>query len=204
MHHTLFSDGSVFLQFQALFHSPITLIVVLLGSAIVMRSPVRWIPTEKDQDQSSKHFRDLFYWYFQVLHKIQGSLFRQNVLIQKDIKLLKEKRWLLSKEFFNYMFMSYEAFFYIGVFTGLISIIDHQALQIQLLFTLNIMILANQSYEMRMLTPSIFALSAEKRTFGFTSFLKYLFCNFSYQKSSYFIVYFPYQRSFYYSLIYLL
>lgn len=163
MHHTLFSDGSVFLQFQALFHSPITLIVVLLGSALVMRSPVRWIPTEKDQDQSSKHFRDLFYWYFHVLHKIQGSLFRQNVLIQKDIKLLKEKRWLLSKEFFNYMFMSYEAFFYIGVFTGLISIIDHQALQIQLLFTLNIMILANQSYEMRMLTPSIFALSAEKK-----------------------------------------
>nr|WGD96608.1 hypothetical protein P5627_10810 [Bacillus safensis] len=61
------------------------------------------------------------------------------------------------------MFMSYEAFFYVGVMTGLISLIDHQALQIQLLFTLNVMILANQTYEMRMLTPSIFSLSAEKK-----------------------------------------
>lgn len=60
------------------------------------------------------------------------------------------------------MFMSYEAFFYVGIMTSLISLIDHQALQIQLLFTLNVMILANQTYEMRMLTPSIFSLSAEK------------------------------------------
>ncbi|WP_256928554.1 hypothetical protein [Bacillus sp. F2HM] len=128
-----------------------------------MKTPVRWIPTGKEHDQSSKHFRDLFYWYFQALDKIQGSLFQKNMLIQKDLKVLKEKRWLLSKEFFNYMFMSYEAFFYVGVMTALISIIDHHTLQVQLLFTLNVMILANQTYEMRMLTPSIFSLSAEKK-----------------------------------------
>ncbi|WP_223251006.1 hypothetical protein [Bacillus safensis] len=132
-------------------------------ATLVMKTPVRWIPTGKEHDQSSKHFRDLFYWYFQALDKIQNSLFQKNMLIQKDLKVLKEKRWLLSKEFFNYMFMSYEAFFYVGVMTGLISLIDHQALQIQLLFTLNVMILANQTYEMRMLTPSIFSLSAEKK-----------------------------------------
>lgn len=163
IHHALFSKGSLFLQFQSLFSSPITFFVVILGAVFIMMSPVRWIPTGRNHDQSSTHFQDLFYWYFQALHKIQGSLFRKKVLIQKDLKLLKEKRWLLSKEFFNYMFMSYEAFFYIGFFTGLISIMDHQALQIQLLFTLNVMILANQSYEMRMLTPSIFSLSAEKK-----------------------------------------
>ncbi|QNH46346.1 hypothetical protein JNUCC24_11895 [Bacillus sp. JNUCC-24] len=163
IHHALFSQDSVFLQFLALFTSPVTFLVVILVATLVMKTPVRWIPTGKEHDQSSKHFRDLFYWYFQALDKIQSSLFQKNMLIQKDLKVLKEKRWLLSKEFFNYMFMSYEAFFYVGVMTGLISLIDHQALQIQLLFTLNVMILANQTYEMRMLTPSIFSLSAEKK-----------------------------------------
>ncbi|WP_337924672.1 hypothetical protein [Bacillus safensis] len=163
IHHALFSQDSVFLQFLALFTSPVTFFVVILAATLVMKTPVRWIPTGKEHDQSSKHFRDLFYWYFQALNKIQGSLFQKNMLIQKDLKVLKEKRWLLSKEFFNYMFMSYEAFFYVGVMTGLISLIDHQALQIQLLFTLNVMILANQTYEMRILTPSIFSLSAEKK-----------------------------------------
>lgn len=163
IHHALFSQDSVFLQFLALFTSPVTFLVVILVATLVMKTPVRWIPTGKEHDQSSKHFRDLFYWYFQALDKIQNSLFQKNMLIQKDLKVLKEKRWLLSKEFFNYMFMSYEAFFYVGVMTGLISLIDHQALQIQLLFTLNVMILANQTYEMRMLTPSIFSLSAEKK-----------------------------------------
>lgn len=163
IHHALFSQDSVFLQFLALFTSPVTFFVVILAATLVMKTPVRWIPTGKEHDQSSKHFRDLYYWYFQALDKIQGSLFQKNMLIQKDLKVLKEKRWLLSKEFFNYMFMSYEAFFYVGVMTGLISLIDHQALQIQILFTLNVMILANQTYEMRMLTPSIFSLSAEKK-----------------------------------------
>ncbi|OMP28009.1 hypothetical protein BAE31_07245 [Bacillus sp. I-2] len=163
IHHALFSQDSVFLQFLALFTSPVTFFVVILAATLVMKTPVRWIPTGKEHDQSSKHFKDLFYWYFQALDKIQGSLFEKNMLIQKDIKVLKEKRWLLSKEFFNYMFMSYEAFFYVGVMTGLISLVDHQALQIQLLFTLNVMILANQTYEMRILTPSIFSLSAEKK-----------------------------------------
>lgn len=163
IHHALFSQDSVFLQFLALFTSPVTFFVVILAATLVMKTPVRWIPTGKEHDQSSKHFKDLFYWYFQALDKIQGSLFEKNMLIQKDLKVLKEKRWLLSKEFFNYMFMSYEAFFYVGVMTGLISLVDHQALQIQLLFTLNVMILANQTYEMRILTPSIFSLSAEKK-----------------------------------------
>ncbi|KIL16205.1 hypothetical protein B4107_2384 [Bacillus safensis] len=163
IHHALFSQDSVFLQFLALFTSPVTFFVVILAATLVMKTPVRWIPTGKEHDQSSKHFKDLFYWYFQALDKIQGSLFQNNMLIQKDLKVLKEKRWLLSKEFFNYMFMSYEAFFYVGVMTGLISLVDHQALQIQLLFTLNVMILANQTYEMRILTPSIFSFSAEKK-----------------------------------------
>lgn len=163
IHHALFSQDSVFLQFLELFTSPVTFFVVILAATLVMKTPVRWIPTGKEHDQNSKHFKDLFYWYFQALDKIQGSLFQKNMLIQKDLKVLKEKRWLLSKEFFNYMFMSYEAFFYVGIMTGLISLIDHQALQIQLLFTLNVMILANQTYEMRMLTPSIFSLSAEKK-----------------------------------------
>lgn len=202
IHHALFSQDSVFLQFLALFTSPVTFFVVILAATLVIKTPVRWIPTGKEHDPSSKHFRDLYYWYFQALDKIQGSLFQKNMLIQKDLKVLKEKRWSLSKEFFNYMFMSYEAFFYVGVMTGLISLIDHQALQIQILFTLNVMILANQTYEMRMLTPSIFSLSAEKRIFGSMSFLKHLLCSFSYQKSSYFIVYFLYHHSFYFSLIY--
>lgn len=71
MHHTLFSDGSVFLQFQALFHSPITLIVVLLGNALVMRSPVRWIPTEKIKTKAQSIFGIYFIGTFKYCIKFR-------------------------------------------------------------------------------------------------------------------------------------
>ncbi|MDT2292631.1 hypothetical protein P7H15_06490 [Paenibacillus larvae] len=130
----------------------------VLGLLII---PAKWIPTE--ETNSTSHFKDLFHWYLRALHKVRYLIFRADLLIYKDLRVLQGKRWLLSKEFFNYSFISYEAVFYAGVFTGFLSAVESPALQVQLLFTMNVIIMANQALEMRVLTPSLFSISAEKQ-----------------------------------------
>lgn len=158
---SLFSDGSLYLQIEHFIGTPWMLgplIFLLVG---VLSLPVKMIPTEDHGE--IKRFRDFFHFYLQLLHWVRSIFLPKNALIYKDLQIIREKRWLLSKEFFNYMLLSYEAFFYIGFFTACMSATGNTALQIQLLFTLNLMVLANQAMEMRMLTPSFFSFSTEKR-----------------------------------------
>ncbi|MEK5271929.1 hypothetical protein NSR00_14380 [Aeribacillus sp. FSL K6-8394] len=158
---SLFSDGSLYLQIEHFIGTPWmlgSLILLLVG---VLSLPVKMIPTEDHGE--IKRFRDFFHFYLLLLHWVRSIILPKNVLIYKDLQIIREKRWLLSKEFFNYMLLSYEAFFYIGFFTACMSAAGNTALQIQLLFTLNLMVLANQAMEMRMLTLSFFSFSIEKR-----------------------------------------
>lgn len=157
----LFLEGSTFLQVQQFISLPAATLLLAAGVLGLLIIPAKWIPTE--ETNSTSHFKDLFHWYLRALHKVRYLIFRADLLIYKDLRVLQGKRWLLSKEFFNYSFISYEAVFYAGVFTGFLSAVESPALQVQLLFTMNVIIMVNQALEMRVLTPSLFSISAEKQ-----------------------------------------
>lgn len=106
---SLFSDGSLYLQIEHFIGTPWMLgplIFLLVG---VLSLPVKMIPTEDHGE--IKRFRDFFHFYLQLLHWVRSIFLPKNALIYKDLQIIREKRWLLSKEFFNYMVLSYEAFF---------------------------------------------------------------------------------------------
>nr|BAA24806.1 bacB [Enterococcus faecalis] len=75
---------------------------------------------------------------------------KKNIFFKCSLLKLANTRWIIANNFFQNIILTYESFFYIGVMLSIILLnSQNRMLQIQLLFLLNILVIGNQTFEIR-------------------------------------------------------
>lgn len=158
----LYLQNYLFQQFER-FHF-VNLFFILLSIIfiiILITLPIRFITIDSDSYQTSFFHKDILYYYSKLLEKFSKK-WNNDFLLVKEIHNLHRNRWLVSPTAFSLMFVTFESSFYFGITFSLLDITSNLEIKTIILFTLNLLILINHSFELRDEFPNLFLLSAEK------------------------------------------
>ena len=122
--------------------------------------PIKFIPLSTQRQEFGS---DLLDKYVLLLRNIG----KKSYIIKHLLMTMREYRWTLVKDFYQIIFLNYEAVFYIGILFPLISYVDNNMLKLHLLIVLNIQVITNQSFEIRQKLAAYFSLSNNKSELSF-------------------------------------
>lgn len=134
--------------------------IVIATIIILNKVKVNMIP--KDNNLEFNHKNDIFYKYHKILNKLFKFKGMNKLLFKYQTNDFVKYRWLFSNNFFELFFINYEATCYTAIFTSLIINSNNQILSLQLLICMSLMVLANQSFELRINAYPYFSLTKEK------------------------------------------
>ncbi len=141
------------------------IIIMIISIFFIFILPINLINTDEKENLSIYEFKDICYIYTESLIKISFFLFRSTLLI-KDLKLLKKKKWLVSKSFFSNIFLSYESIIFIGIFIVVIAN-SSNIIRLHFLLVMNLLIMGNQSFEIRESWYPLFVLETDSSRLDF-------------------------------------
>ncbi|EAH3474166.1 hypothetical protein [Listeria innocua] len=157
---------SIFFKFISIFNNLNIFWIILFASVLILLTfilllaPIKFIPIHKNEAEIEAH--DLCNSYVSILNKLP----KQDILFKNNLVMMRKKRWLFAKNFLQYIFLTYESFFYIGVMLTIVFLNQESgSLQTQLLFLLNYFVMANQTFEVREELYPYFSLGIEREHF---------------------------------------
>lgn len=136
------------------------IITIIITAILIKYTKVYIIPTGKNTIRQYKD--DIFYMYYKIISKLNNFFCNNKVIFKYQVEKLTEYRWLFANSFFELVAINYEAVCYLALFTALIANSDNDILRLQLMICMNIMILANQSFELRANAYPYFSFAKEK------------------------------------------
>lgn len=141
------------------------IIIILISIALIFIFPINLISTDEKENIYIYEFKDISYVYTKLLIKISFFLFKSKLLI-KDLNLLNKKKWLISQNFFTNVFLSYESIFFLSIF--IVAINDSNIIiKMHFLLIMNLLIMGNQSFEIRESWYPLFVLETTRSRFEF-------------------------------------
>lgn len=155
----------------------ISVIILIISVSLIFIIPIKLINIYEQSDIYEK--KDICSLYVSFLIRISSCFFKSKILVN-NLKSIKKKKWLVSKGFFSTTILSYESFFFLGLFTSMI-VNTTGNLRLQLLLVMNLMIMGNQSFEIRDNWYPLFSLGIEREKLdliltaknGFETIFKY-------------------------------
>lgn len=138
----------------------IYIVILIILIFILIKIKINLIPQDNNINFDWK--KDIFYMYYKLITKISNLKGDKDILYKYQIREFFRYRWLFANNFFQLFFINYEAICYIGIFTALIINSHNNILILQLMICMNLMVLANQSFELRVNSYIYFSITKEK------------------------------------------
>lgn len=136
------------------------ILLILLMIIIIINPPSFDKNTESLSNIINK---DLLDFYINTLSSISRKMkLDQNVLLNKDLETMLHKRWLISPQVFSAVIYYSENYFYLGIVTGLSTIMTDLNMFFSILLVFSIMSIFVHSYILYDEYPQVFSLSSEQ------------------------------------------
>lgn len=128
---------------------------------LLYKSKIKLIPKIENLKENKKN--DLFSLLHRYLILKSYRFDKCNKLIMKDqLNELLSYKWLFCNNFFQIVFLNYEAIAYLSLLTVCLIISKNNILDIQIIICMIIMVMANQVYGLRIDAYAYFSLIKEK------------------------------------------
>lgn len=123
-------------------------------------SNVNLIPMDKEIVDKKN---DILHKLYVLIISLNRFLNRENKIFEYQVNKFLNYRWVFANNFFELVIINYEALCYMSICTALIMNTSNNIIIIQLIICMNIMVLANQSFELRVNGYTYFSFVKEKR-----------------------------------------
>ncbi|BBE30738.1 hypothetical protein OSSY52_08790 [Tepiditoga spiralis] len=107
--------------------------------------------------------KDFLFIYVLTLKKVNSVFNNKNFLVEKELNIIKNSRWLVSPSFYSKIIANYDFYFMTGVIITNFKYINSIGYIISLILLFNVLLIFNQVTELRRDHLFIYTLSSEKR-----------------------------------------